>query len=326
VWTGKSGVGSLGGLLSDPKLQSLTQNEIMIGALDGLKSAGIVTGNESPKDLASFVQTASKFGVDNTVSWVKGVAPSDIVNQITATAKNAQYAIDFVNNKSTELVTGGLQLGGFTGTVERSALDTALQEVISDAKIPAPNYSSGLYSNIPSDELNYTAESSDIEIKRIETERAERGLSQINPTVEVQTGDADARSSNSLFRNQTGFETRIVDTGTGIFQDLQSGSVGAVQKAGTIYSSFPLFPPPKNRPSELQSLQARLESINREIQEYTQEINRNNNVVVSSVANTAGARESRRFAGNAIDYLRKRLQELEEEKLVIQAEIKRITG
>jgi hypothetical protein len=175
VWTGKSGVGNLASLLGDPKLQSLTQNEIMIGALDGLKSAGIVTGNETPKDLASFVQTASKFGVDNTVTWVKNIAPPDIVAQINATAKNAQYAIDFVNNKSTELVTGGFQLGGFTGTVERSALDTALKEVIGDAKIPTPNFDSGLYSNTPNSVLTYEGDDP-VVIERINAERAQRGL------------------------------------------------------------------------------------------------------------------------------------------------------
>lgn len=140
VWTGKSGVGGLSSLLSDSGLQDLTQNEIMVSALDGLKKAGAVTGNESPTDLASFVQTASKFGVGNTVDWIKGVAPSDIVTQINSVAKNAQYAVNFVDKKASELTTGSLTIGGFTGVVERTAVDSAVADIIGNPKVPKPAY------------------------------------------------------------------------------------------------------------------------------------------------------------------------------------------
>jgi hypothetical protein len=100
VWTGKSGIGNLGSLLSDPALQSLTQNEIMVTALDGLRSAGVVTGTESPRELASFVQTASKFGVNTTLDWINGAAPPDITSEINSVAKSAQFAVNFVDTKA----------------------------------------------------------------------------------------------------------------------------------------------------------------------------------------------------------------------------------
>ncbi len=175
VWTGKSDIGNLGSLLLDPGLQSLTQNEIMVTALEGLKSAGIVTGRESPAELASFVQTAAKYGVPTTVDWVRGAAPADITSDINAAAKSAQYAVNFVDTKATDLVTGGLQLGGFTGTVQRGQLDQAVNEIIGNAKVPTPNFGQGLYSNTPNADLTYVGDDP-IVLERINEERRRRGL------------------------------------------------------------------------------------------------------------------------------------------------------
>jgi hypothetical protein len=175
VWTGKSGVGGLTDLLVDPKLQSLTQNEIMVTALDGLRSAGVVTGQENPQQLASFVQTAAKFGVNNTVDWIQNAAPPDITNQINATAKSAQYAVDFVDTRATDLVTGSIQLGGFTGTTQRSQIDQAIAAIIGDPKVPIPNFGQGLYSGVPNSDLTYSGDDPIVR-ERINQERQRRGL------------------------------------------------------------------------------------------------------------------------------------------------------
>jgi hypothetical protein len=181
VWTGKSGVVTLTNLLSDPSLQNITQNEIMITALDGLKSAGVVTGNEAPRDLAGFVQTAAKFGVDKTVEWIDGVAPADVINQIQTVAKNAQYAVNFVDQKASELVAGGLRLGGFTGTVQRDGVDLAVADIIGNPKVPLPDFSSSLYGGIPNSDLNYSGDDP-IVLERINAERARRGLPPLSGT------------------------------------------------------------------------------------------------------------------------------------------------
>jgi hypothetical protein len=175
VWTGKSGVGNLGSLLADPDLQSITQNEIMVSALEGLRSLGVVTGSERPQDLAGFVQAASRFGVKTTVDWVQGSAPSGVTNEINAAAKSAQFAVNFVDTRASELIAGGRQLGGFTSTTERGQLDRAITEIIGNDKVSAPNFGQGLFSNTPDAELIYTGDDP-IVLERINQERRRRGL------------------------------------------------------------------------------------------------------------------------------------------------------
>jgi len=175
VWTGKDGVSNLIGLLADPKLQALTQNEIMVTALDGLRSVGILTGNESSQDLASFVQVAAKFGVETTAQWIQGTAPADLISQINTVAKNAQYAVNFVDTRASELVVQGTQIGGFTGTVQRDSVDQAVANIINNPKVPLPDFTGGLYSGIPNSDLTYSGDDP-IVLERINQERIRRGL------------------------------------------------------------------------------------------------------------------------------------------------------
>jgi len=141
VWTGKKNVGGLDQLLGDVKLQSLTQNEIMVGALDGLKQAGALSGREAPEQLASMVQLGSKFGVGNAVSWVQGQAPAEVINQMNAAAKNAQFSV----NLSDKVAESGQALKksaeGFKATVNRANVNRAFADVLGDPKIPVPSFS-----------------------------------------------------------------------------------------------------------------------------------------------------------------------------------------
>jgi hypothetical protein len=180
VWTGRDDIQNLGVFLTDPQLQSNAQNRIMVSALDGLKSAGVVTGNESPSDLASFVQTAAKFGVPNTVNWVNGTAPANLISDIKTVARSGQYAVDFVDGRASDLVLGGSALPGYTNTVNRSVLDQAVSQVIGNPKIPAPNFNTGLFANTPSTELTYDGDDP-IVLARINAERRRRNLPPLAP-------------------------------------------------------------------------------------------------------------------------------------------------
>jgi hypothetical protein len=72
--------------------------------------------------------------------------------------------------------------------VERSQLDSALEQVIGDPKIPTPDFSSRLFSSVPNEELIYDTNAADVDIQRIDQEREIRGLP---PVVEVPTATGD---------------------------------------------------------------------------------------------------------------------------------------
>ena len=140
VWTGKSDVTNLAGLLADPKLQAITQNEIMVASLQSLKQAGVVTGLESPEKLAPFVQVASRFGVDNAVNWVKQQAPAGLITAINSAAKSAQYAVNLVTRNASSVNGTVASPSNFIGTTNRNQVDQAMIELIGDSKIPPPVY------------------------------------------------------------------------------------------------------------------------------------------------------------------------------------------
>jgi len=139
VWTGKGDIVNVNNLLADPKLQAVTQNEIMVASLEGLRQSGVVTGNESAQQLAPFVQVASRFGVDTATQWVKGQAPAGLINDIQSVAKNSQYAVNLVTKSEigTNFTLPGLS---YIGTTDRTTVDAAVQGIIGDAKIPSPIY------------------------------------------------------------------------------------------------------------------------------------------------------------------------------------------
>ncbi len=175
VWTGKEDVTNLSSLLGDNDLQNLVQQEIMVTSLTGLQRSGLVTGFEPPSQLAPFVQTASKFGVNTAVDWARGQAPADLVSVIDGVAKGAQYAVNFVDEKLPETLGLGARLGGFTDTVQRGSVDQALQQIIGDAKVPVPNFGSNLFTGTTNDDLVYSGDDS-IVWDRVNAERVRRGL------------------------------------------------------------------------------------------------------------------------------------------------------
>lgn len=203
VWTGKKNVGGLDQLLGDVKLQSLTQNEIMVSALDGLKQAGAVSGKESPEQLASIVQLGSKFGVGNAVSWVQGQAPADIINQMNAAAKNAQFSV----NLSDKIAESGQALKktaeGFKATVNRANVNKAFADVLGDPKIPIPSFS-------PEPEQSHDAELA--------------GLPSIDQLAGQAQSALNALDTTALANLGGALPDQIQQAGTGILQDLNAGA------------------------------------------------------------------------------------------------------
>lgn len=139
VWTGLNGITSLLEYLNDPILQNLAQLNIMTGAYQGLIDAGILSGDETPGYQATFLQPATRYGVNAVISWVNGTSSSDLTNNILLIARQAQYAIDFVDTYSAILNTG-IDIPGYDNTVDRQDLDQAVIDIIGNPKVPAIDY------------------------------------------------------------------------------------------------------------------------------------------------------------------------------------------
>jgi hypothetical protein len=139
VWTGQNGVESLLDYIDDPVLQNIAQIDIMTGAFQGLIDAGVLTGGESARYQATFVQPATRYGVTAVVNWVNNTAGTELTDNILLVARQAQYAIDFVDTYSSVL-NAGIDVPGFDNTVERQDLDQAVIDIIGNPKVPSINY------------------------------------------------------------------------------------------------------------------------------------------------------------------------------------------
>jgi hypothetical protein len=148
VWTGNQGVTSLLEYLNEPILQNLAQIKIMEGAYQGLINAGVIVGNESARYQATFLQPATRYGVDSIVSWIQGIVSNTLVSKIVQSARQGQYAIDFVDSFES-LLNSGVNLPGFSNTVDRQELDQAVVDIIGNQKVAAIDYADEIAVTIP---------------------------------------------------------------------------------------------------------------------------------------------------------------------------------
>jgi hypothetical protein len=136
AWTGLFDINSLLGYLNSPAIQNLAQISLYNGAFQGLLQANLITGAETARYQATFLQPAVRYGVDAVVAWTQDLAASDLASAIQISARQAQYAIDFVDRFGPELNVAP-ELGAFDNTVFRNILDETVTQIIGNEKIPA---------------------------------------------------------------------------------------------------------------------------------------------------------------------------------------------
>jgi hypothetical protein len=139
VWTGQFGINSLLDYLNYPVLQNLTQISLLSGAYQSLLDVGILNGNENARFQATFVQPTAQFGIESVVEWVAGTADPDTVTKVKIAARQAQYAIDFVDTYGSELNLA-VDVPGYINTVDRTDIDATVTEIIDNPKIPDIEY------------------------------------------------------------------------------------------------------------------------------------------------------------------------------------------
>lgn len=148
VWTGKQGISNLVEYLDDPIVQNLAQYEIMQGAYQGLLNVGILVGNETARYQATFLQPATRYGVDAVLSWVENKAGNELVNKLKISARQGQFAIDFIDTYLRDIDLG-FDLPGFSNTVERTELDTAVLDIIGNDKVPTLEFADPVTVAVP---------------------------------------------------------------------------------------------------------------------------------------------------------------------------------
>ena len=139
-WTGQLGIGNLSSYLNSKTLQNIAQVGLAVAAFAGLRDSGAISGNEDPRYVATFLQPATQYGVEQVVQWTDGFASSAEVSELQIAARQGQYAVDFVDEFFDQIsFTPGATAA--TNTAERNIIDQAVTEIIGDPKVASPQYS-----------------------------------------------------------------------------------------------------------------------------------------------------------------------------------------
>ena len=139
VWTGAYTVNSLTDYLDNPILQTQVQTALYSGAYQGLIDYEVITGTETAKFIASFLQPAVRYGVDMIVEYLQGRTNLAVSSAIETAARQGIYAIDFVDTFGNELLLAP-DAPSSNNTVVRDQVDQAVADVIDNAKIPTIEY------------------------------------------------------------------------------------------------------------------------------------------------------------------------------------------
>ena len=111
----------------------------MLGAYQGLIDAGVLDGTEDPTFQAALIQPATKYGVTALIEWLNDEASAEISAEITITARQGQYAVDFINTYSADLNVAP-DVPGSTNTTDRAVIDQVVTDIIGSSKIPPIEY------------------------------------------------------------------------------------------------------------------------------------------------------------------------------------------
>jgi len=139
VWTGKGGVNSLDGLLSNPAAQNLTQQNLMSSGLAAAGALGVPISSLNAKDTAGMAAAFSKSTAGGT-DWIKGQLPADKQADFDTKFKDAQFAIGSADSKMNDAMLQMAPPGEATDTVNRETLTAAMGRVFGNDKIPPIDY------------------------------------------------------------------------------------------------------------------------------------------------------------------------------------------
>ena len=139
VWTGKGGINSLDGLLSNPAAQNLTQQDLMSKGMSVASQLGLPIDELTAKDqggLASVFSKSSEEGAD----WIRGQLPGDKQAEFDKKYAEAKFAVGTAEQKLNDPVLQQAPPGESTNTVNRVTVDAAAVRIVGNDKVPATTY------------------------------------------------------------------------------------------------------------------------------------------------------------------------------------------
>jgi hypothetical protein len=95
VWTGKDGIGNVGDLLTNNKIQNSIQEGLMTSAYKSLQSVGAVQQLSSLKDTAAALNTAAKFGNNQAIALINGKLSGAAAPIVAGFAKASEFSATF---------------------------------------------------------------------------------------------------------------------------------------------------------------------------------------------------------------------------------------
>jgi hypothetical protein len=143
VWSGTGGANNLTSFLANEKLQSNITQVSMDKGLDQLKSQGLLTGTESPANLAGVSALCSKFDPATASDYLKGVVNPELKTQLDQIMRDSQFSINAVDQKIPDTIKGIVPAKVFSGTTLRSGIDVSSALLVPSDKVPSFKFGGG---------------------------------------------------------------------------------------------------------------------------------------------------------------------------------------
>ena len=139
VWTGKDGINSLDGLLSNPAAQNLTQQDLMSKGLSVASQFGLPIKELTSKEQGGLLSVFSKSSAEG-VDWIKGQLPAGKQAEFDTKFAEAKFAIGTADQKLNDAVKQQAPPGEAQNTVNRATVDAAATRVVGNDKVPTTDY------------------------------------------------------------------------------------------------------------------------------------------------------------------------------------------
>lgn len=110
LFTGKDGISSLGKLINNPAAQVQVGQAMLLQGTNALKTAGVITGNESPTQTGGMILSAATVGVGPTLDFAKTVAPGTTGAALSGALANAA-SNPLVSSAKNVIASGNLAAG-----------------------------------------------------------------------------------------------------------------------------------------------------------------------------------------------------------------------